>query len=146
MLNDPSLPPRVLDPGMNIFEIIMPWVDDYRQEQEGFLKEKRDLGLIDEKEFKTSLKELQKTAKQGIVKGQEKQMTQQTLNFKAGSQKAKEEVKEEEKKKVTNKNIKFKNGEVPRTQAELFSRVIKINNVELFDWKYDQEVWDPYSR
>lgn len=45
-LNDPTLQPRKLDASENIFDIIMPWLPEQKQEQENNLKELLKLGLI----------------------------------------------------------------------------------------------------
>lgn len=50
-LNDPTLQPRKLEASENIFEIIMPWIPDLRNEEITKMIEKRDLGIIDQKEF-----------------------------------------------------------------------------------------------
>jgi hypothetical protein len=44
-LNDPSLQPRKLDATENIFEIIMPWLPEYKEEEDKLHKEKISLGL-----------------------------------------------------------------------------------------------------
>lgn len=45
-LNDPTLQPRKLEATENLFEIIMPWVPEEKQENERLHKEKVNLGLI----------------------------------------------------------------------------------------------------
>lgn len=50
-LNDPTLQPRRLEMGENIFEIIMPWLEDLQKETAEKNKELLSLGLIDKQEF-----------------------------------------------------------------------------------------------
>lgn len=51
-LNDPTLQPRKLEASENIFDIIMPWLEELKGEEETNLKELVKLGLINEKEMK----------------------------------------------------------------------------------------------
>ena len=51
-LNDPTLQPRKLEASENIFDIIMPWVPEYKKEMENELTEMKKLGLIEDKEYK----------------------------------------------------------------------------------------------
>lgn len=88
-LNDPTLQPRKLEASENIFEIIMPWIPDKRHEDILKMKEKKDLGLISEKEFKKFVNDLRKTTTNhaavvnsafgGVIK-------QQEINSKGGNQ------------------------------------------------------------
>lgn len=51
LLNDPTLKPRRLEADENIFEIIMPWLEEQRQENKQKCEELFDLKLIDKTEL-----------------------------------------------------------------------------------------------
>jgi hypothetical protein len=38
---------------------------------------------------------------------------------------------------------KGKDKEKSLTEAEIYSKTLKIGKVENFDWKYEEKVWDP---
>jgi len=59
-LNDPSLQPRKLEASENIFEIIMPWLPEFKQEAEALYKEKVGLGLIKDTSSKKAIKAAEK--------------------------------------------------------------------------------------
>lgn len=75
-LNDPTLQPRRLDASENIFDIILPWVPEQKQEIEADLKEQIKLGLVDEKEAK---KKFKGNVKADISKKKSKSFTQSKL-------------------------------------------------------------------
>lgn len=56
MLNDPLLQPRKLEASENIFDIIMPWLPEYKQEEDAKMKELVKLGTITEKQYKEASK------------------------------------------------------------------------------------------
>ena len=57
LLNDPTLQPRKLEKDENIFDIIMPWVqEDLNFEKCMNIQEKNTIGLISNKEFESEIK------------------------------------------------------------------------------------------
>ena len=103
----------------------MPWLPEYKQEEEALYKEKVNLGLIKD----TSTKKAQKA---------------NDKNKKKQSQLFQKKEKEEEKVQI-NLVTPEKSGndeEKPKTEAQLYSKVVKVGRVENFDWKYNVKMFN----
>lgn len=134
-LNDPTLQPRRLEAHENIFDIIMPWLPDLKKEEEDKVKELVKLGLIDEKEAK-------RQGKTGNVDAEklQKQFKQKKLGF--GGDKESEKVESSANEPIDLVTPEKADLAGIKTEAEIYSKSIKINRVEEFNWHFEDQLND----
>jgi len=118
----------------------MPWLDDLKQEEEQNVKELVKLGLMSEKDAKQLKKggnvntdKLTKNFKQKKLFGKDNDPNPVDLV-------TPEKAKFEEQDSVSTGGD---TGEKVKTDAQIYSKTIKLNRVEDFDWKYDAQLPDP---
>lgn len=131
-LNDPTLQPRRLEADENIFQIIMPWLEDFQIEQKKKAQELLDLNLIDKSEFNKIVNQSRgkDKGKQTAVALRQKQLFEEP---KSNSQNPIDLVTP-------------KKDEQVYTEDQIFSRLVNVNRVEDFEWKFEVEEFNKKTK
>lgn len=120
LLNDPILQPRKLTNEEDIFDIVMPWLEDLEKEQKADKAELKELGLsIDEPD------------KRKQVKNNSNQMT---LDFDPHGKKEKKGRKGKAQSEEAKQLVMRPCGKPALTKHQIFSHIIKHPCVQNFDW------------
>lgn len=137
-LNDPTLQPRKLDASENIFDIIMPWLPEQKEEDEKKNKELHKLGRINSQELKSRIRGKQVKAGEHV----KNTFQQKTIGFdgKIGQNVKKEiGVSDNESQNDFLDEDKITD-EKQKTTAEIYSKHMKVAKVEEWDWSYEETV------